>query len=231
MVKIWSCVARPLSSESWYPVRSPRCSVSWHEDADGSSAAAAACSGNNLSVSKQSLADWGAGECCWLSAANQRPRVCSARYSRVAGGWLYIYVCVWSLRRVDECWCCFGRKTYRVCVWGRDMMSLWAALELMRQQTCVSCQCHPEGDVSRHPTPPTSWSFTHLPAQPSFLSSSFFNYRSVSLAVVQCLSNLPLAPLLSSPSDCLSISPCLPFCLSSLLEVSLEGAALLLTVG
>lgn len=30
------------------------------------------------------------------------------------------------------------------------MMSLWAAVELMRQQTWVSCQCHPEGDVSNN---------------------------------------------------------------------------------
>lgn len=30
------------------------------------------------------------------------------------------------------------------------MMSPWAVVELMRQQTCVSCQCHPEGDVSSH---------------------------------------------------------------------------------
>lgn len=34
--------------------------------------------------------------------------------------------------------------------WVCDMMSLWAAVELMRQQTWVSCQCHPEGDVSNN---------------------------------------------------------------------------------
>ncbi len=42
------------------------------------------------------------------------------------------------------------RETVCVCVCVCDMRSPWAAVELMRQQTCVSCQCHPEGDVSNH---------------------------------------------------------------------------------
>lgn len=41
----------------------------------------------------------------------------------------------------------FGER-HRGSVCVRDMMSAWAAAELMRQQLCVSCQCHPEGDVS-----------------------------------------------------------------------------------
>ena len=43
-----------------------------------------------------------------------------------------------------------GHMCGPVCERACDTMSPRAAIELMRQQTSVSCQCHPEGDVSNY---------------------------------------------------------------------------------
>lgn len=132
------------------------------------------------------------------------------------------------------------------------MMSLWAAVELMRQQTCVSCQCHPEGDVSNN----GCLSLIHcLVLYLYFVSSlmpclSLTNYSFTLNHLFFCppsnlkylhLSLFPLSPLRLHPF--LSVSPFLLFalnlflflpifflCLSSLVVVSLRGAVLLQTV-
>ena len=94
-------------------------------------------------------------------------------------------------------------------------MSRWAAVELMRQQTCVSCQCHPEGDVSPPAPGPHPHRSLTSPLSPPPCPR-------LPLTIVQFLWPLlsVCPPLLSSPSNCVYISP-------SLVEVSLGGAVLL----
>lgn len=125
-----------------------------------------------------------------------------------------------------------------------DMMSPWTAVELMRQQTCVSCQCHPEGDVSNHGclsfglSPSSFFLTTHslVPALcinryasstiPLCIISPFFSSAQPFLNISTCF----LLSLLSvSLLSLLSLSPP-PLPLSSLVVVSLRGAVLLLTV-
>lgn len=75
-----------------------------------------------------------------------------------------------------------GRVRVAARVRARVMISPWAAVELMRQQTSVSCQCHPEGDVSNHGCLPLClFPITHaLGITPSAFSIMF----SISLTIL-----------------------------------------------
>lgn len=98
----------------------------------------------SLSVSKQSLVRWWAGAAL-LAVSSQ---------SEAAGVFGQVEPCCQGAEHIKAVWVCACMRVSMgvcVCVWcAHSMMSPWAAVELMRQQALVSCQCHPEGDVSKH---------------------------------------------------------------------------------
>lgn len=77
-------------------------------------------------------------------------------------------------------------------------MSPWAAVELMRQQTCVSCQCHPEGDVSSN----GGLTLSLIPPTPTMSHSPPLHSTSSLTITLHCHIASPIKIIKNSPFSC-----------------------------